>query len=108
MGGAGGIVEIDQTIYGRAATRSKERRRQPGRKIVNSAHKNVVLSLVGRGGQVRRLQGEALAQEFGEVRFRYDRKALDVEDEQRTVKIVQGRRWQAADLPNDWWASLVN
>jgi transposase-like protein len=52
MGGDGGIVEIDETIYGRAATHPKGRRR-PNAKITNSAHKNVVLALVERGGKVR-------------------------------------------------------
>ena len=52
MGGKGGIVEVDETIYGRAATHPKGRR-QPSRKIVNSAHKRVILSLVERGGEVR-------------------------------------------------------
>jgi hypothetical protein len=54
MGGAGGsgIVEIDETIYGRAATHPKGR--GPfGAKLTNSAHKNVILSLVERGGSVR-------------------------------------------------------
>ena len=53
MGGDGGIVEIDETIYGRAATHPKGRgpSEQPG--ITNSAHKNVILSLVERGGSVR-------------------------------------------------------
>jgi transposase-like protein len=53
MGGGGGVVEIDETIYGRAATHPKGRRRDTGRKISNSAHKNVILSLVERGGEVR-------------------------------------------------------
>jgi transposase-like protein len=52
MGGDGGIVEIDETIYGRAATHPKGRKR-PDARITNSAHKNVVLSLVERGGEVR-------------------------------------------------------
>jgi transposase-like protein len=54
MGGAGGsgIVEIDETIYGRASTHPKGRRRKDTR-ITNSAHKNVILSLVERGGTVR-------------------------------------------------------
>jgi hypothetical protein len=48
----GGIVEIDETIYGRAATHPKGR--GPfGSKLSNSPHKNVVLSLVERGRQVR-------------------------------------------------------
>ena len=53
MGGDGGVVEIDETIYGRAATHPKGRRNDPKRKITNSAHKNVVLSLVQRGATVR-------------------------------------------------------
>jgi hypothetical protein len=52
MSGAGGIVEIDETIYGRASTHPKGRGPFPY-KITNSAHKNVVLSLVERGGEVR-------------------------------------------------------
>lgn len=52
MGGEGGIVEVDETIYGRAATHPKGRRRKDV-KITNSAHKNVVLALVERGGKVR-------------------------------------------------------
>lgn len=56
MGSDGGIVEIDETIYGRAATHPKGRRIKstPSKnRITNSAHKNVVLSLVERGGKVR-------------------------------------------------------
>jgi hypothetical protein len=52
MGSDGGVVEIDETIYGRASTHPKGRKR-PNKSIVNSAHKNVVLSLVERGGKVR-------------------------------------------------------
>ena len=52
MGGAGGVVEIDETIYGRASTHPKGRGPFPHR-ITNSAHKNVILSLVERGGSVR-------------------------------------------------------
>lgn len=52
MGGEGEIVEIDETIYGRADTHPKGR--GPfGAKLTNSAHKNVILSLVQRGGEVR-------------------------------------------------------
>ena len=45
----GGVVEIDETIYGRASTHPKGR--GPfGQKLTNSAHKNVIPSLVDRGG----------------------------------------------------------
>jgi hypothetical protein len=53
MGSDGGVVEIDETIYGRAATHPKGRKRPVNRKHSNAAHKNVVLSLVERGGKVR-------------------------------------------------------
>lgn len=52
MGGEGEIVEVDETIYGRADTHPKGRGPH-GAKVTNSAHKNVVLSLVQRGGGVR-------------------------------------------------------
>ncbi len=52
MGGEGEVVEIDETIYGRAATHPKGRRRLD-RRMTNSAHKNVILSLVQHGGGVR-------------------------------------------------------
>jgi hypothetical protein len=51
-----GIVEVDETIYGRAATHPTGRREKatPDKvRITNSAHKNVILSLVQRGGEVR-------------------------------------------------------
>jgi transposase-like protein len=48
MGGEGGVVEIDETVYGRAATHPKGRQKYP-----TSMHKNIVLSLVERGGSVR-------------------------------------------------------
>ena len=52
MGGAGEVVEVDETIYGRASTHPKGR--GPfGSKVTNAAHKNVILSLVERGGEVR-------------------------------------------------------
>ena len=40
-------------IYGRASTHPKGRRRVQAPSITNSAHKNVILSLVERGGSVR-------------------------------------------------------
>ena len=53
MGGEGKTVEVDETIYGRASTHPKGRKRYTARKITNSAHKNVIVSLVQRGGGVR-------------------------------------------------------
>ena len=42
-------MEIDETIYGRAATHAKGRHER----VTGSIHKNVVLSLVERVGKVR-------------------------------------------------------
>lgn len=56
MGGEGQTVEVDETIFGRADTHPKGRNSPAVRKahgITNSAHKNVILSLVERGGHVR-------------------------------------------------------
>jgi hypothetical protein len=54
MGGEGKTVEVDETIYGRASTHPKGRPvNLRKRKITNSAHKNVIVSLVERGGSVR-------------------------------------------------------
>jgi transposase-like protein len=50
MGGAGGsgVVEVDETVYGRTETHPKGRVRYP-----SSQHKNIILALVERGGEVR-------------------------------------------------------
>ncbi len=55
LGGEGKTVEVDETIYGRAATHPKGRRPKTGGKgrITNSAHKNMIVSLVQRNGGVR-------------------------------------------------------
>lgn len=62
MGGKGGIVEVDETIYGRASTHPKGR--PEGRGHYNALHKNVVLSLVERNGEVRsfHVEGSTIAQ----------------------------------------------
>jgi transposase-like protein len=49
LGGAGGIVEADETMYGRAATHPKGR----VTKFSKAMHKNVIFALVERGGSVR-------------------------------------------------------
>ncbi len=53
MGGDGGVVEIDETVYGRAATHPKGRKNL----FTGSVHKNIILSLVERGGKVRSFHG---------------------------------------------------
>jgi transposase-like protein len=49
MGGGGGIVEVDETVYGRTATHPKGRQRR----FAKAMHKNVIVALVERGGSVR-------------------------------------------------------
>lgn len=51
MGGEGEVVEVDETIYGRASTHPKGRAKGHG--LRGAMHKNVILSLVERGGSVR-------------------------------------------------------
>ena len=51
MGGGGGVVEIDETIYGRAPPIPRAASALP--QDHQRAHKNVILSLVERGGEVR-------------------------------------------------------
>ena len=50
MGGAGGIVEVDETFIGRKEGVEKRR---------GGAHKNIVLSLVERGGSARSFHVES-------------------------------------------------
>lgn len=49
MGGEGGVVEADETVFGRASTHPKGR----DQKFRSSQHKNIIFSLVERGGSVR-------------------------------------------------------
>jgi transposase-like protein len=61
MGGGGGVVEADETLIGRNSDRPKGRKSGP--KFRGSYGKNVVLSLVQRGGSVRsfHVAGHALS-----------------------------------------------
>jgi transposase-like protein len=52
IGGNGGVVEIDETIHGRADSHPKGRAFR-GQRFHGSKHKNIILSLVERGGSVR-------------------------------------------------------
>ena len=49
MGGSGKVVEVDETIYGRAGTHPEGRRLR----FSGSKHKNIVMSLIERDGEVR-------------------------------------------------------
>jgi transposase-like protein len=62
MGGAGNVVEIDETLIGKTADAPKGRRK-PNKRVRGSVNKNIVLSLVERGGEVRsfHVEGHAAA-----------------------------------------------
>jgi hypothetical protein len=89
--GSGGIVEIDETIYGRAATHPKGRRRK-NPKITNSAHKNVILSLVQRGGRVRsfHIEGSTVSQVIPIVRANVGKEAAVMTDKAQLYKYRLG------------------
>jgi transposase-like protein len=92
LGGGGGVVEVDETIYGRAATHPKGRRNDPNRKITNSAHKNVVLSLVERGGQVRsyHVEGSTVSEVIPVVNANVSREAQMMTDAAQLYKYRLG------------------
>ena len=93
MGGDGGIVEIDETIYGRAATHPKGRG-PLGAKLTNSAHKNVILSLVERGGNVRsyHVAGSTVGEVIPIVKANVAKEAQVMTDSAQLYKIPAGRR----------------
>jgi hypothetical protein len=92
LGGAGGVVEIDETIYGRAATHPKGRRRKDAM-LTNSAHKNVILALVERGGSVRsyHVAGSTVRQVIPIVQENVSREAAVMTDKGAALQI-QARR----------------
>jgi transposase-like protein len=91
MGGEGGVVEIDETIYGRAATHPKGRRKKNA-KITNSAHKNVILSLVERGGNVRsfHIEGSTVGQVIPIVTANVSKEAAVMTDKAQLYKYRLG------------------
>jgi transposase-like protein len=91
--GDGGIVEVDETIYGRAATHPKGRKRpDTKRKISNSAHKNVILALVERGGEVRsyHVAGSTTAEVIPIVKANVSREASVMTDSAQLYKYRLG------------------
>ena len=91
LGGAGGVVEIDETIYGRAATHPKGRRRKDAM-LTNSAHKNVILALVERGGSVRsyHVAGSTVRQVIPIVQENVSREAAVMTDKAQLYKYRLG------------------
>lgn len=97
MGGAGGVVEIDETIYGRASTHPKGRRRKDSR-ITNSAHRNVILSLVERSGEVRsyHIEGSTVSQVIPIVINNVAREAQVMTDSAMLYKGMNRDGWFAS------------
>ena len=88
MGGAGGIVESDETYFGtvdgesgREAARARIRRAKKGRP--GRSHKNAVLTLVERGGGARsfHIDGAAISDIMPIVRANVTREATIMTDE---------------------------
>jgi transposase-like protein len=101
MGGDGGVVEIDETIYGRAATHPKGRKPLATRstnRLTNSAHKNVILSLVERGGTVRsyHIEGSTVAQVVPIVIENVAREAQVMTDSAQLYKGMNKDGWFAS------------
>jgi transposase-like protein len=86
-----GVVEIDETIFGRAATHPPGRRRGDAR-ITNAAHKNVVLSLVERSGRVRsyHIEGSTVSQVIPIVTENVSRDAAVMTDSAQLYKYRLG------------------
>jgi hypothetical protein len=100
MGGAGGIVEVDETIYGRAATHPKGRGPLMRRGITNSAHKNVVLSLVERGGEVRswHVGGSTVAEVIPVVEANVAKETAVMTDKAQLYRYRLRRRFASHDV----------
>src|ERR1700722_19974694 len=88
MGGAGGIVESDETFIGtvdgeggKDAARARVRRAKKGRP--GHSHKNAVLTLVERGGRARsfHIDGQAISDIMPIVRANVAREATVMTDE---------------------------
>jgi hypothetical protein len=96
MGSNGGDVEIDETIYGRAATHPKGRKEKVNGKanvrITNSAHKNVVLFLAERGGNVRsyHIEGSTIGQVIPIVTANVSKEAAVMTDKAQLYKTRLG------------------
>lgn len=88
MGGKGRVVEIDETIYGRSSSHPPGRAR--GKGYYNAVNKNVVLSLVERGGEVRsyHIEASSIRKVIPIVRENISREATVMTD---SANIYRGR-----------------
>lgn len=94
MGGAGGIVEVDETFIGRLQG-------QPKNPKGGTAHKNVVLTLVERGGSARsfHIDSTSVGQIVPIMRENIRRESSLMTDEARHYKGV-GREFASHDSVN--------
>jgi transposase-like protein len=92
MGGAGQVVEVDETFYGRVKGEPKRR---------GTGHKHVVLSLVHRGGSARsfHVQGTRIADIAPVIRANLARESTMMTDEGTYYREV-GREFARHDTVN--------
>ena len=83
-----GVVEIDETVYGRASTHPQGRQRYSG-----SQHRNVILSLVQRDGGVRsyHVEGSTVGQVIPIVQENISREAALMTDSAQLYKYQLGK-----------------
>ncbi len=93
MGGEGGIVEVDETFIGRVEGVPKQRS--------GSAHKNVVLTLVERGGEARSFHVDSTrrADVEGVMRANIRKELHLMTDEARHYKAI-GREFESHESVN--------
>jgi transposase-like protein len=89
MGGGGGIVEIDETVQGRTAT-APHRLKMPSRIYGGWAHRNVVLTLVERGGEARsfHVSGTSVAEIMPIIRANVSKEAAVMTDSAPVYKYM--------------------
>lgn len=92
MGGDGGVVEVDETYIGR---------REGVPKAIGSSHKNMVLTLVERGGSARsfHMDGMAISDVMPILRANIARESKVNTDEAKTYYDV-GKEYAAHDAVN--------
>jgi transposase-like protein len=93
MGGEGGIIEADETFIGRVEGVPKQR--------TGSAHKNVVLTLVERGGSARSFHVDSTRRHDveGIMRANIRKESRLMTDEARHYKAI-GREFESHDSVN--------
>ncbi|MEO1282859.1 MAG: IS1595 family transposase [Pseudomonadota bacterium] len=101
LGGKGKVVESDETIFGRADTHPKGRKRHLPKPLKGSEHKNVILSLVERGGGVRsfHVSGSTIGQIMPILQKNVDRESSVMTDSAPHYKrLNDGKAFASHDL----------